>query len=95
MILLNIRPAKSKESTPKDVALIDARGVLKYHCRNQQFSGVMEYWKIAVMPFFCKHRTQKNKKMFSSYSLYQGSTLQYSIAPILQGVSISGRADKL
>jgi hypothetical protein len=38
-----------KNPGPKDVALIDPRGVLKCLCKNQQFSGVLEYWSDGVM----------------------------------------------
>jgi hypothetical protein len=39
---------------------------------------------------FLPEQNTEKRKIFKSYSLYHGSTLQYSITPILQGVFISG-----
>jgi hypothetical protein len=77
------------------VALIDHRGVLKCLCKNQQFSGVLEYWSDGEMEkrsyafFLTEQNTEKRKNIQILLSLSGINT------PILQGVSISGRADKL
>ena len=65
----------SKEYTPKEVALIELRGVLKCICNNQQFSGVLEYWSDGVMEdrrdaFFLPEQITEKRKIFKSYSLF-------------------------
>jgi hypothetical protein len=63
--------------------------------RDQQFSGVLEYWSDGVMEnrsyafFLPEQNTEKRKNIQILLSLPGNNT------PILQGVSISGRADKL
>jgi hypothetical protein len=95
----------------EDVALIDPRGVLKCLCKNQQFSGVLEYWSDGVMEnrsyafFLPEQNKEKLKNIQILLSLTGINTPILSprrrlyepeaITPILQGVSISGRADKL
>jgi hypothetical protein len=87
------------------VALIDPRGVLKCLC-NPASSGInsfLEYWSDGVMEnssyafFLPEQNTEKRKNIQILLSLPGINTpiLHHSNTPILQGVSISGRADKL
>jgi hypothetical protein len=85
---------------PKDVALIDPGGVLKCHCKNQLFSGVLEYWSNGVMEnrsydfFLPEQNTEKRKNIQILLSLPGINTpiLPHSNTP---GCVYSGRADKL
>ncbi len=81
--------AKIKNPRPKDVALIDPRGVLKCLCKNQQFSGVLEYWSDGVMEnrsyafFLPEQNTEKRKNIQILLSLPEINTpiLHHSNTP--------------